>query len=237
MSFEDSTVLITGGSRGIGLEIAKAFAINSNHPLLLIARNESDMLSAKSDLENLGAKKVNILSLDLSDSVAIKKAKFESYNIGVLINNAGSYLYNLLENTSIEQFESQFKINTLSAFALTQEILPSLRKKERALIVNICSQASLRGYGDSGAYTMSKHALLGYTRSLRKELYKTNIAVSAINLGQTFSDSWKGIDVDVEKLIDSVDVGQIILTLSKLSKRTVAEEINIMPQSGEIPPM
>lgn len=237
MSFEDSTVLITGGSRGIGLEIAKAFAINSNHPLLLIARNESDMLSAKSDLENLGAKKVNILSLDLSDSVAIKKAKFESYNIGVLINNAGSYLYNLLENTSIEQFESQFKINTLSAFALTQEILPSLRKKERALIVNICSQASLRGYGDSGAYTMSKHALLGYTRSLRKELYKTNIAVSAINLGQTFSDSWKGIDVDVEKLIDPVDVGQIILTLSKLSKRTVAEEINIMPQSGEIPPM
>lgn len=237
MSFEDSTVLITGGSKGIGLEIAKVFAANSNHPILLVARNESDLLSAKSDLENLGAKKVNILSLDLSDSVAIKKANFESYNIAILINNAGSYLYNLLENTSIEQFESQFKINTLSAFALTQEILPSLRKKERALIVNICSQASLRGYADSGAYTMSKHALLGYTRSLRKELYSTNIAVSAINLGQTFSDSWKGIDVDVEKLINPVDVGQIILSLSKLSKRTVAEEINIMPQGGEIPPM
>lgn len=237
MSFEDSTVLITGGSKGIGLEIAKVFAANSNHPLLLVARNESDLLSAKSDLENLGAKKVDILSLDLSDSVAIKKANFGSYNIGILINNAGSYLYNLLENTSIEQFESQFKINSLSAFALTQEILPSLKKMERALIVNICSQASLRGYADSGAYSMSKHALLGYTRSLCKELYKTNIAVSAINLGQTFSDSWKGIDVDVEKLIDPVDVGQIILTLSKLSKRTVAEEINIMPQGGEIPPM
>lgn len=237
MSFEDSTVLITGGSKGIGLEIAKVFAANSNHPLLLVARNESDLLSAKSDLENLGAKKVDILSLDLSDSVAIKKANFGSYNIGILINNAGSYLFNLLENTSIEQFESQFKINTLSAFALTQEILPSLKKMERALIVNICSQASLRGYADSGAYSMSKHALLGYTRSLRKELYKTNIAVSAINLGQTFSDSWKGIDVDVEKLINPVDVGQIILTLSKLSKRTVAEEINIMPQGGEIPPM
>ena len=91
--------------------------------------------------------------------------------------------------------------------------------------------------GGSGAYSMSKHALLGYTRSLRKELMNTNVAVSAINLGQTFSTSWDDVDIDEQKLIDPEDVGKVILALSELSKRTVAEEITMMPQGGEVNPM
>ena len=84
---------------------------------------------------------------------------------------------------------------------------------------------------------MSKHALLGYTRSLRKELMETNIAVSAINLGQTYSTSWKDVDVDPKKLIDPEDVGKLIVSLSELSVQSVAEEIDLMPQGGEVNPM
>jgi short-subunit dehydrogenase len=132
----------------------------------------------------------------------------------------------------------QYKLNTFTTFNITKYALPALKEQDRGLIVNICSQASKKGYGESGAYTMSKHALLGYTRSLRKELAKgDNIAVTAINLGQTYSTSWEGVDIDTGKLIDPEDVGKVIVSLSELSPRSVVEEIDIMPLGGEVESM
>jgi len=237
MSFQDASVIITGGSKGIGLSIAKVFARETNRRLVLISRNFDDLQKARKECLEVGARGVEILAADLTQSQALEALDFESLNPGILINNAGSYLYKPLEQTTTEEFTRQYQINTFGAFQTTQTVLPVFKKQERALIVNICSQASLKGYGDAGAYTMSKHALLGYTRSLRKELMGTNIAVSAINLGQTFSTSWDGVDVNPNHLIDPEDVGKMILALTDLSPRSVAEEIILMPQGGETKPM
>tara|TARA_R110002096_G_scaffold52042_3_gene135740 strand:- start:1728 stop:2441 length:714 start_codon:yes stop_codon:yes gene_type:complete len=237
MSFEQTSVLITGGSKGIGLEIAKVFARSTKHAIVLIARNKAELEIAKLACEQEGATHVKTISVDLTDAEALSSIDFEALNPGIIVNNAGSFLFKNLQDSSTSEFESQFRINTLGAFNISQTVLPSLRKQDRALIVNICSQASLKGYGDSGAYTMSKHALLGYTRSLRKELMDTNIAVSAINLGQTYSTSWHEVDIDPKKLIDPKDVGQLIVALSQLSAQSVVEEINLMPQGGEVKPM
>ncbi len=84
---------------------------------------------------------------------------------------------------------------------------------------------------------ISKHALLGYTRSLRKELLDSEIGVTAINLGQTQSTSWEGSLIDRDLLIDPDDVAKIILNLADLSPRTVIEEILVKPQHGRVPPM
>ncbi len=237
MSFEQTSVLITGGSKGIGLAIAKVFAHSTKHPIVLIARNKAELETAKQACEQKGAVSVTTISADLTDSEALSSIDFEVLNPGIIVNNAGSFLFKNLQDSSTSEFESQFRINTLGAFNISQAVLPALKKQDRALIVNICSQASLKGYGDSGAYTMSKHALLGYTRSLRKELMETNIAVSAINLGQTYSTSWHEVDIDPKKLIDPKDVGQLIVALSQLSAQSVVEEINLMPQGGEVNPM
>lgn len=237
MSFENAAVLITGGSKGIGLSIAKVFARTTDRPIILLARKEEELLAAKETCLQEGAKEVTILAVDLLDHESIVQIDVEALQVGVLVNNAGSFLFKTLSETSQPEFERQFQINTLGAFNLTQRILPSLKERDRGLIVNICSQASLKGYGDSGAYTMSKHATLGYTRSLRKELMDTSIAVSAINLGQTFSTSWDGVDIDPNQLIDPEDVGRLIVSLSELSPRSVAEEIILSPQGGEVKPM
>jgi len=237
MSFENASVIITGGSKGIGLAIAKVFARETSRRLVLIARNFEDLQNAKQECLKEGAKGVEIFAADLSNPEALKSMDFESLNSGILINNVGSFLFKSLEETSAEEFEQQFKINTLSAFNVTKAVMQGFQKQERALIVNICSQASLKGYAHSGAYTMSKHALLGYTRSLRQELLATNIAVSAINLGQTYSTSWKDVDIDPNQLINPEDVGKLILSLSNLSPQSVAEEIILMPQGGETSPM
>ncbi len=237
MSFQDATVIITGGSKGIGLSIAKVFARSTNRRLVLIARDLDDLQTARKECLVEGARGVEILAADVTESKELDALDFGSLNPGILINNAGSFLFKPLEETTGEEYINQFEVNALGAFNLTSKVLPVFKNQERSLIVNICSQASLKGYGHSGAYTMSKHALLGYTRSLRKELTGSGIAVTAINLGQTYSTSWEGVDVDPKELIDPEDVGKIILSLSELSARSVAEEILLMPEGGETSPM
>ena len=237
MGFNEASVIITGGSKGIGLSIAKVFAERTRRKLVLIARNYDDLQTAKQQCLEWGAPGVEIISADLTSEDEVSNIDFETLNPGILVNNAGVFLFKKLAETSGNEFDRQYRLNTFSAFNLTKHVLPVLKKKERGLIVNVCSQASLKGYGDSGAYTMSKHALLGYTRSLRKELINSKIAVSAINLGQTYSTSWEDVDIDPKKLIDPEDVGRIIVSLSELSPQSVVEEIILMPQGGEVDPM
>ena len=234
MSFTESSVIITGGSKGIGLSIAKVVARSTDRPLVLIARNKEELEQAMEECLKEGASKADVISLDITDSEAVKEIDFSVYNPGILINNTGTFLAKPLEKTSESEFENQFKVNVFGAFHITNQVLPSLKEQERGLIVNICSIASLKGYGGSGAYAASKHATLGYTRSLRQELIKTDISVTALNLGNTYSTSWYDSGVDENRLIDPADVGKLIIALSELSPRTVAEEITLMPQHGEI---
>ncbi len=237
MDFNKSAVIITGGSKGIGLSIAKVFSRAAERPLVLVARNKEELEEARSVCLKEGAPKVDTISVDLTDEEAVSNVDFSIYSPGILINNAGSFLFKKLADTTGEEFKGQFQINAFGAFNITKAVLPELLNMERALVVNICSMGSLKGLSGSGAYAMSKHALLGYTRSLRKELKKTNVGVTAINLGQTYSTSWHEVDIDPTKLIDSEDVGQLILALSNLSPRSIAEEITLMPQGGEVSPM
>lgn len=236
MSFKNSSVIITGGSKGIGLSLAKVFSRETARPIVLMARNVEELKQARTACLEEGASKVEIISADITDESSLTEIDFAKYNPGILINNAGSFLFKKLAATSAEEFEGQFRINAFGAFNVTKAMLPAMKKRERALVVNICSMGSLKGLSGSGAYAMSKHALLGFTRSLRKELKQTGIGVTAINLGQTYSTSWHDVDIDPDKLIDPEDVGNLIVALSKLSPRTAAEEITLMPQGGEVNP-
>lgn len=232
---EKAAAIISGGSRGIGLEIAKAFARNSNHPIVLLARDLQQLGRARAECLEAGAAEVHILSVDVSDAARVNDIELpDGLQPGILVNNAGLFLKKFSSETSREEFKSQFEINTASAFYLSQKFLPQLKLLPRAFIVNICSVAGIRGYGDAGAYTMSKHALVGYTRALRKELECSNIAVTAVHLGQTWSSSWDGIEVNPELLINPEDLGRLVWFMSTLSKQSVVEEITIMPQHGEI---
>lgn len=239
MSFTQSSVLITGASRGIGRSIALAFAKNTDHPIVLIARSKEGLDETRKLCLDLGASQVTAISCDLTIEREITRLSLPDGipEPGIIINNAGSYLYKTLSDTQSDEFREQIQTNLFSAVYLTNRFLSDLKKKERGLIINICSVGALEGLKDSGAYSSSKHALLGYSRSLRKELMNTNIAVTAINLGQTQSTSWEGSDINSERLIDPSDVADLLVALSCLSPRTVAEEIILKPQHGRVPPM
>jgi short-subunit dehydrogenase len=239
MSYKESSVLITGASQGIGRSIAITFSASTQRPILLLARNEQNLEQTKLLCEEAGATQVELLVCDAANMEEVLNLEIpENFpGPGIIINNAGSYLYKTLAETSDEEFRHEVNVNLFTAVHIIKRFLPDLRKKDRALIINICSVGALRGLKDSGAYSTSKHALLGYTRSLREELKKTDIAVSAINLGQTHSTSWDASDMSPERLINPTDVASLLVTISELSPRSVVEEILIQPQHGRVPAM
>lgn len=239
MSYLKSSVLITGASQGIGRSIAITFASSTQRPLLLIARNKEKLEETRLLCEKAGASDVYIVSCDLTDQESVESIHLpdELPSPGILINNAGSYLYKTLSETTDAEFRQQIDVNLFTAVNIVRRFLPDLQNLDRALIINICSVGALMGLPESGAYSSAKHALLGYTRSLREELKDTDIGVTAVNLGQTHSPSWSESDMSPDRLINPSDVASVLVTLSQLSERTLVEEITLQPQHGRVSPM
>jgi len=237
--YAHASVVITGASRGIGRCIALKFAEQSERSLILIARNKKGLQETKRLINQAGGDQVLLVPCDISDAHEVNSFELnaEFPKPGIIVNNAGDYLLKPLQQTTVREFHGQLKANLFTTVNMTNRFLPSLKKLDRGLIINICSVSALHGLSESGAYSSSKHALLGYTRSLREELKDTNIGITAINLGQTESPSWEGSEVDRDLLIDPDDVASIIFNLTILSKRTLVEEIIIQPQHGRVPPM
>lgn len=244
-TFDKSTVVITGASRGIGREIALEFARSTGHSLLLMGRDREALERTMRECRELASgmdpaeeRQFSIFDVDLLDSGALEQFRFpDGLPLpGVVVNNAGYFLLKTLEETSVQEFEEQWQLHVRAPFQLIKALLPLMRRLERGLIVNLASLSALEGRGHCGAYSSSKHALLGLTRSLRLELMKSPIAVTAVNPGQTWSTSWDGIDVDPDELIDPVDLGRLIVLLSRMSPRTVVEEIQLRPQRGDRSP-
>ncbi len=239
MTYEESSILITGASQGIGRSIAIAFAAKVDRPLLLLARNEKNLTETKILCEQAGAGKVGLMVCDATDEKAVRSLELPDGipGPGTLINNAGSFLYKPVSETTNEEFQAQIELNLFTAVNVINRFLPDIREMDRSLIMNICSVGSIRGLAESGAYSSAKHALLGYTRSLREELQQTDVGVTAINLGQTHSPSWDESTMSPERLINPTDVSQILVTLASLSPRSLVEEIVIQPQHGRVSPM
>ena len=239
MNYESSSVLITGASQGIGRSIALTFATSTKRPIILLARNGANLEETKNLCDDLGASKTHIIVCDATDESQTTGIKIPS-DIpapGIIINNAGSFLYKPVSKTTNQEFQKQVDVNLFTAVNINNRFLKDLLKMDRALIINICSVGALRGLADSGAYSAAKHAVLGYTRSLRDELQATNVGVSAINLGQTHSTSWDESSMSPERLVNPTDVANLLVSISKMSPRSLVEEIIIQPQHGRVPPM
>lgn len=236
---QNHSVVITGASRGIGRRIALAFARETDYALLLTSRTKAGLEETKKQCNALSDSNITIIPCDATDPEAVNAIAlpdgFPSPKI--VVNNAGSFLLKPLQKTNPQEFMDEVQGNLFSAVHITNRFLDDLKQKPHASIINICSVGAVEGLKDSGAYSTSKHALLGYTRSLRKELMDTKVGVTAINLGQTQSTSWEGSTVDGNLLIDPDDVANIILSLVRLSPRTVVEELLVKPQHGRVPPM
>lgn len=186
MSLLDKKIIITGASTGLGAEIANKVAENKGTPIL-IARSENKLseivteIKAKWGIEA----KYYVFDLDQMDSIHsfVETIINVEKNVDIVVNNAGFGIFENLIEADPEQIEKMFRVNVISLIYFTQACLPYMLTRNRGQIINIASQAGKVGSPKSTIYASTKHAVLGFTNSLRMELSKTNIQITAVNPG------------------------------------------------------
>ncbi len=234
MSFDDLSVVITGASRGIGQQIAWYFAEHGHHPLVLIARDSNGLAGTKQGCEERGSKHVYTAECNLSDPADLKSIILPDPfdKVGVLINNAGGYAELGFTETDASVMHEQFDANVMTAFNTIKHFSPAMLKNDRGYIVTVGSLGGLQGLQRAVAYATSKHALLGLCRSLRTEFARHNIGVTVVNPGATWSTSWENDAVIPENLVDARDVARLIYQVTRMSPRSVVDELLITPMRG-----
>lgn len=189
MKLEQKNVFITGSSRGIGLAIAHKFAsLGAN--VVLNSRGEiSEELLAEFKPYRV---KVLAISGDVSDFADAKRmvdqAIEELGSVDVLVNNAGITQDSLMLKMTEEDFEKVLKVNLTGAFNMTQSVLKPMIKAREGAIINMSSVVGLMGNIGQANYAASKAGLIGFTKSVAREVANRNVRVNAIAPGMIESD-------------------------------------------------
>ena len=130
--------------------------------------------------------------------------------------------------------ESMLAINLSSAYHLTRVLLPSMMARRSGHIFNMCSIASLGAYHNGGSYSISKFALMGFSKNLREEMKKYNIKVTSVYPGAVYTASWEKSGIEKSRIMETGDIADMIFAAASLSPQACIEEIVIRPQKGDI---
>lgn len=231
-------VVITGASKGIGKAIAEKFVEEGCH-VFICARTESELIAAVADLSainNIVRIFYSVVDLSVQRQVEdfAKDVIKEFRRVDILINNAGVFLGGEIATEADGLLEQMIATNLYSAYYLTRKLLPVMIAQRGGHIFNMCSVASWQPYRNGGSYSISKYALLGFSKNLREELKPHGIKVTAVSPGATMSDSWKGSMVSEDRIMKASDIADVIWTLSQLSPQAVVEDIVLRPLQGDL---
>ena len=196
---DNKVALVTGGSRGIGkacaLELAKAgFGIAISY-----AGNDEAASNTISELNNLGIK-AKSYKFNVADKVACSSAVQQILNdfgsLHVLVNNAGITRDGLFMRMSSDNWDDVINTNLNSAFYMTSSVIKTMIKQREGCIINMSSIVGIMGNAGQTNYSAAKAGLIGFTKSLAKELGSRNIRVNAIAPGFVQTDMTKNLDTD-----------------------------------------
>jgi len=230
--------IITGASRGIGEATARIFALHG-FDLYLTSKNEEKLLTTiaelKKDFPNVS---VDGKAFDLGNKEQAQMfgewVNNNAATVDVLVNNAGNFIQGNVSDEQDGVLEQMVQVNLYSAYHVTRTVLPKMMKTGSGHIFTLCSIASLAAYPNGGSYSISKFALLGFTKNLRKELQPHGIKVTAVIPGAVYTDSWKSSGLPENRLMEADDIAKAIYHTTLLSPQAAVEEIVIRPQQGDL---
>jgi 3-oxoacyl-[acyl-carrier protein] reductase len=198
-------VIVTGASRGIGLAIASKLAA-SGYSVIAVARNCGAELEAAIEEEKGAARgSLRFAALDLAEIEAIpefvRHLRRDLGPIYGLVNNAGIGTEGLLATMPTHQIEALLRLNTLSPIVLTKYVVRGMMAEGRGRIVNVSSIIASTGYNALSVYGASKAALVGFTKSLAREVGRVGVTVNALAPGFVDTEMTRGLDEAQRKRI------------------------------------
>jgi 3-oxoacyl-[acyl-carrier protein] reductase len=191
-------VIVTGASRGLGLAIAEALA-SSGYQVLAIARSATEQLQALiAAAAQAGRGSVQFHPFDLLDTGAmpqlVRRLRQEAGPLYGLVNNAGLGTPGVLAMMRDEQIEALIRLNTLSPIVLTRHVVRSMMSERAGRIVNMSSIVATTGYQSLSVYSATKASLIGFTRSLAREVGQLGITVNAVAPGFVATEMTRELD-------------------------------------------
>lgn len=234
----NKNIVITGASKGIGRAIAEAFAAEGAN-FFLCSKNEKLLQETTADLQ---ARFPNSNFLAKAFNLAVKEQAIDFGKwvnehcaaVDILVNNAGLFLPGSVYNEKEGVLETMIHTNLYSAYHLTRVLLPGMMAEKKGHVFNICSIASLQAYDNGGSYSISKFAMMGFSKNLREEMKPYNIKVSAVYPGAVLTNSWGNYDNSTHRIMEAADIAAMITAATKLSPSAVMEDIVLRPQLGDL---
>ena len=229
-----NTALITGATQGIGRATALALG-RAGYRLGLCARTESNVEDLVNELAREGIEAAGAAA-DVGEPEQATRAVDELIRalgqIDVLVNNAGVLIAKPIEELTLEDWDVTMTTNVRSLYLMTRAVLPSMRRRKSGTIVNVSSLAGRNGFAGGTAYTASKHAVLGFSRSLMLETRKDNIRVIAICPGSVDTGMIRDqtmLKSDPHRILRPADVAETIVHTINLPERALVSELDIRP--------
>jgi 3-oxoacyl-[acyl-carrier protein] reductase len=230
---EGQVAWVTGGTSGIGLEIAKAL-VSRGIRVAVTGRDQTKLDKTASDLGALAIK------CDMSSEHEVGEAHAAIVSqvgpVDILINNAGISPFTKFSETTIEEFDRVIEINLSGYFFAAREVLPSMYARKQGAIVQMLSIASVKAFAGGAAYIASKFGALGLTNSLREEARKHNVKVIAVLPGATETPLW-GVEEREqfhERMMQPEDIALTVMQLLEQPERMLTEEILLRPIGGDL---
>lgn len=231
LDVKGQVAVLTGAGGGIGRVIASRLASLGLKLVLLGGNNLTKLEETKALIED--KTEVVVLGGNLTDMNLIQtladKAVGAYGKVDVLINNAGVAQNTSFENVSVEEYDKIMNINAKVPYFLTQKLLPTLKKSDMPTIINVASVVAKTGYPLQSVYSASKHALLGFSESLAKEVYRDGVRVHAICPGGVYTDMVKisRPDLSPDGMIMPEDIADVVEFFLTHRTNAVIDEISI----------
>jgi NADP-dependent 3-hydroxy acid dehydrogenase YdfG len=234
MNSSNPTIIVSGCTKGIGRAICEYFAAQGFN-VGGYARTQKDI----EEMQHLFSETFPQQSFFFASANASNKSDIQNFSekvkshfssVEVLVNNAGVFLPGSIIEEKDGTLEQLIETNLYSAYYLIRFLHPIIKRN----IFNICSIASIQAYDAGASYTISKFAMLGFSKQLRKELQPSGIKVTAVMPGAVLTQAWGGVDLPESRFIKEQDIAQLIWSAYNLSDSADLEELIIRPQLGDI---
>jgi 3-oxoacyl-[acyl-carrier protein] reductase len=223
--------IVTGASRGIGRCIALTLA-SHGCSVALAARNSSQLQTVAAEVGACGGQAM-VQQCDMAcekDIVSLVDHAVARFGrLDIVVNNAGMGSFGPLADATAQQWDTVMSVNARGPFLLCRQAIPHLAKQKPSYIVNITSVVGIKGYENQSIYSASKHAVMGWTKALAREVQKQGIRVHAICPGAVDTDMVSDArpDLDRAQLIAPQEVADVVLFLVTRTGKGVVDLVSI----------